>query len=1024
MGPPDGTSAFSKAARKILKRKNKENKTEPTTDSASTAEKERSPSSANTETITAPNKPSRAEVIAQAAKDALLKAYKDPSRDLNSDSIELNASCLFDSEWEKSDHLSPSQSEWIRQKKDHGQTNRYIDQVMAMVGLEEIKAHFLLAKAYIEAARRRDGDIKKQTSEEKPDGLDRDLHKAILNLVLLGSMGTGKQTVAMLYEGFIQQMRVGSNSADEKAEVVKRPIVQYKDAKASDVKAILAKSRETSPDPIVIVCCHEKQTVHSISASTEGRRRFPTVLHFNDYTDAELLQILNKFLNRRKMAIEGENSEFCVRVLVKRAARTRGSSTYSNVHGLEYELDKVCRRQAERLKQEWGVWLQKQDELVKAVAEINDTDGDSIATKYANSPDVHGNESGATEPYSNKDVEEDCSFIQPIADLEQHESKMPRNFVLVQEDVFGPAPRDIRETSAAYKELSRMIGLRGVKDAVDELFSRAQTNYYRELEGLEPLRANLNCIFLGPPGTGKTTVASLYARIVADAGLLSTNEVIFKNPMNFLSKGISGSETNTKKALDLAEGKVLVLDDAHTLYISSGSGSNVTDKHRIGVVDTLVANVSSKPGQDRCIILVGYEEPMRKLFRAMNPGLRKIFPLEDAYIFQDFNAEELGRIFDQKVGEEQLEVTAEAKQVAERVLDRLKIAPNFGNGSEIDNLLGRAKVAFRKSLLQSPNGSSALTAVRLQPQHFDPDYDRDSQASQNCRELFKDFVGFEKIIDFFQHYQLLAVGMRKRNLDPRPYIPWAFVFEGPSGTGKTSTARKVGRLYYDMNLLATDEVITCSVSDLVGEYLGQTGPKVVRQLERALGKVLFVDEAYRLAPKSGNGRFQDEAVGELVDAMTNPRYARNMILIFAGYTAEMDSLMHTNPGLRSRFADHIVFPAMRPSHCWSYFKQRVGRLEIKVVDDVDDVEREKRAKLLRLFKKLGATKSWANGRDVETLANAAIELVFRKQAVEDDVTSRLTISIDEVIKVLQGMFRQRLKEQRKHRGGKDSESED
>jgi SpoVK/Ycf46/Vps4 family AAA+-type ATPase len=173
--------------------------------------------------------------------------------------------------------------------------------------------------------------------------------------------------------------------------------------------------------------------------------------------------------------------------------------------------------------------------------------------------------------------------------------------------------------------------------------------------------------------------------------------------------------------------------------------------------------------------------------------------------------------------------------------------------------------------------------------------------------------------------------MRRHGIDPKPHIPWAFIFKGPPGTGKTSTARKVGRLYYDMGLLSTDEVIVASVTDLVGKYTGQTGLKVINMLETGLGKVLLIDEAYRLAGDGSNispSTFHREAVGELVNAMTKPRYAGNMIIILAGYTMEMEFLLRNNQGLRSRIPTHIMLPSMDSKFCLLHLKQEIRKLKI------------------------------------------------------------------------------------------------
>src|SRR5215471_16271818 len=95
------------------------------------------------------------------------------------------------------------------------------------------------------------------------------------------------------------------------------------------------------------------------------------------------------------------------------------------------------------------------------------------------------------------------------------------------------------------------------------------------------------------------------------------------------------------------------------------------------------------------------------------------------------------------------------------------------------------------------------------------------------------------------------------------------------GTGKTTTARKMGQVYFDMGFLSSTEVIECSVSDLVGQYVGQTGPKTRQVFEKALGRVLFIDEAYRLS----EGHFAKEAIDELVGTLTQEKFKSKVVVI-------------------------------------------------------------------------------------------------------------------------------------------------
>ncbi len=220
------------------------------------------------------------------------------------------------------------------------------------------------------------------------------------------------------------------------------------------------------------------------------------------------------------------------------------------------------------------------------------------------------------------------------------------------------------------------------------------------------------------------------------------------------------------------------------------------------------------------------------------------------------------------------------------------------------------------------------------------------------------------------------------------------------GVGKTTVARKMGAVYYDMGILSSKEVVECSVSDLVGQYVGHTGPKTKKQFERALGRVLFIDEAYRL----GEGQFAKEAMDELVGILTHEKFRGKLIVILAGYDQEMNDLLQVNTGLTSRFPEEIVFPNIAPAKCLEILDSRL-RKESVVLPALSDYSHPANVYMIKLIEELSVVPSWGNARDMETLAQRLCGVAFTREDVVMDGT--LEISAENAINCISTMLAQR-----------------
>lgn len=165
---------------------------------------------------------------------------------------------------------------------------------------------------------------------------------------------------------------------------------------------------------------------------------------------------------------------------------------------------------------------------------------------------------------------------------------------------------------------------------------------------------------------------------------------------------------------------------------------------------------------------------------------------------------------------------------------------------------------------------------------------------EKVKELVKEFIAFLQVQKIRRQYGLKS----------QPVV-LHMIFKGNPGTGKTTMARLIGKIFKELGFLENGKLIEGERADLVGEYIGHTAIKTKKLIQKALGGVLFIDEAYSLA-RGGEKDFGKEAIDTMVKAMED--YKDRLVIILAGYREEMDYFLESNPGLRSRFAIQLDFP--------------------------------------------------------------------------------------------------------------------
>ncbi|WP_245831810.1 stage V sporulation protein K [Oceanobacillus senegalensis] len=239
---------------------------------------------------------------------------------------------------------------------------------------------------------------------------------------------------------------------------------------------------------------------------------------------------------------------------------------------------------------------------------------------------------------------------------------------------------------------------------------------------------------------------------------------------------------------------------------------------------------------------------------------------------------------------------------------------------------------------------------------------------QNIDDEFSSFIGMHKLKTTIKEiYATVLINEKRRELGLKNNKQVLhMLFRGNPGTGKTTVARKLAKLYYDMNLLSKGHFIEAERADLVGEYIGQTAQKTRSIIQKAMGGVLFIDEAYSLA-RGGEKDFGKEAIDTLVKHMEDNH--NDFVLILAGYPYEMDRFLRLNPGLKSRFPFILNFEDYEVNELLQIAKQMAAQREYQLTKEAEWELRN------HLYKKTQEQlRNFANARYIRNVIEHSIRL--------------------------------------------------
>lgn len=481
-------------------------------------------------------------------------------------------------------------------------------------------------------------------------------------------------------------------------------------------------------------------------------------------------------------------------------------------------------------------------------------------------------------------------------------------------------------------ELDALIGLDNVKKSIRENITYLNFTKLRKEKGFDDSsKISLHSIFTGNPGTGKTTVVKMLGKIYNKMGLLSKGHVVEVDRASLVGEYIGQTAPKTKKMIESARGGILFIDEAYSLARSDDDSKDFGKE----VIEMLLKEMSDGPG-DIAIIGAGYPKQI-KSFIESNPGLKSRFT--EYFHFDDYLPEELHQIAVYTSGQKQITFSPDADNyLKEQLIEAYrKRDEHFGNARFVNAVVEEAKQNMGIRLMKSTDlenltkeDLSTISLEDLQDVFFTEQKKKlklsinDKQLNEALTEL-NELVGMDKIKQDIHELVKLIRFYNETGKDVVNKFSLHSVFSGNPGTGKTTLARIMAKIYKALGVIERGHVVEVDREGLVAGYVGQTAPKTAEAIENSMGGILFIDEAYALAGNGGND-FGQESIQVILKRMEDLRGKFGVIV--AGYTENMHQFIESNPGFKSRFDKTFVFEDYQPEQLWSITKNLLQKENI------------------------------------------------------------------------------------------------
>ena len=544
-----------------------------------------------------------------------------------------------------------------------------------------------------------------------------------------------------------------------------------------------------------------------------------------------------------------------------------------------------------------------------------------------------------------------------------------------------PATPPKRTLDEALAELDGMIGLVEVKAEIHKLVNYTKIVQERKKRGLKVPTLSYHCVFTGNPGTGKTTVARILGDIYRELGILKSGHLVETDRSGLVGSYVGETALKTNKLIDSALDGVLFIDEAYAL---AGGGKSDYGQEAIA---TLLKRMEDD--RDKLVVVVaGYSKEMRD-FLESNSGMQSRF---NRYIhFPDYTADELTAMFKMRAKKNQFTLSPDLEEGLPKLMRKVTRHPDprFGNGRYVRNLFESAverqaeRLAAQKDI--SKEQLMTLTMADVEPK---PSATQVEPTLEEVLGELDQLIGMKSVkTEVRKMAEFCQIARERENAGMKnAQLSYHCVFVGNPGTGKTTVARIMAKVFKALGILEKGHLVETDRSGLVAKYVGQTAAKTNEVIDSALGGVLFIDEAYTLVA-GGEKDYGHEAIATLLKRMEDDR--DRLIVIVAGYPTEMKKFIDSNPGLSSRFTRYINFPDYTTAELADMFRMYAKKSHYKLSPEMDKYLNAAMAYLTK-----NRDRNFGNGRYVRNLFEKAVEHQAGRLVHQQDRTPEMLKTLE------------------------------